>query len=212
MSDVTPLSTRIREATAAEHRAAESRGFITALMEGDYDLATYAVYLTQLAHVYRALESRESSAADPALIRDDRLTRLPSITADLRALGLAAWTAEAPMASTLAYVARLEEAAAGDAPRYLAHHYTRYLGDLSGGQAIGARMKSLYGASDEQLSFYRFEQIPAGPRYKNEYRAAMDAVGFTPEQEDAFVDEALVAFRLNGAVFDELGSRVGVPA
>ncbi|MFW2513725.1 heme oxygenase (biliverdin-producing) [Demequina sp. SO4-13] len=212
MAPSTTLSARIREATAAEHRAAETRGFITRLMDGEFDLATYTRYLIQYAHVYRALESRTPQPGDPALINDSRLDRFPSIASDLDHLGASDWATHAPVDATHAYCAHLKSIPVDDVPRYLAHHYTRYLGDLSGGQAIGTLMSRHYGATPEQLSFYRFEKIPAAPRFKAEYRAALDALDFTPDQEQAFVDESLVAFRLNGAVFDELGATQPSPA
>ncbi|MFW7414143.1 heme oxygenase (biliverdin-producing) [Demequina sp. SO4-18] len=212
MTTSSALSVRIREATAAEHRAAETRGFITRLMDGEFDLATYTRYLVQYAHVYRALESRPARPGDPALINDSRLDRYPSIASDLKHLGAADWDSHGATDATRAYCAHLEAIPEDDIPRYLAHHYTRYLGDLSGGQAIGTLMSRHYGATADQLSFYRFEQIPAAPRFKNEYRAALDALDFTPEQEQSFVDESLVAFRLNGAIFDELGETQPSPA
>lgn len=208
MTPSSTLSVRIREATAIEHRAAETRGFITRLMDGEFDLPTYTRYLIQYAHVYRALESRPAQPGDPALINDSRLDRFPSIASDLAHLGATDWEAQQPIDAAVAYAAHLKALPVDDVPRYLAHHYTRYLGDLSGGQAIGALMARHYGASPEQLSFYRFEQITAAPRFKNEYRAALDALEFTPAQEQAFVDESLVAFRLNGAIFDQLGDTV----
>ena len=48
----------IRAASADDHRATESRGFITRLMGGGLSLSDYARYLVQYAHVYEALESR----------------------------------------------------------------------------------------------------------------------------------------------------------
>ena len=208
MTSPTPLSTRVRAATASAHRAAETRGFITRLMDGEFDLATYATYLTQYAHVYRAIESRTPQPDDPALINDPRLHRFPSIASDLAGLGIHEWEATEPLKSTLAYARHLDELGDTDAPRYLAHHYTRYLGDLSGGPAIGALMARHYGASPAQLSFYRFEQIDSAPRFKNAYRAALDSLDFTAAQEEDFIAESQFAFVLNGAIFDELGTTV----
>lgn len=209
MTESSPLSARIREATAIEHKAAETRGFITRLMDGEFDLATYTHYLVQYAHVYRALESRMPQPGDPAFINDTRLDRFPAIASDLSHLGASDWDDHAPLPATEAYVSHLESIPAADVARYLAHHYTRYLGDLSGGQAIGALMARHYGATPDQLAFYRFDALESGPRFKNEYRASLDALDFTPAQEDVFVAESLAAFRFNGAIFDALGESVG---
>lgn len=45
----------------------------------------------------------------------------------------------------------------------LAHAYVRYLGDLSGGQVIGARIKKAYGLNGQDgTAFYRFDEGSAG--------------------------------------------------
>ena len=45
----------------------------------------------------------------------------------------------------------------GQAPLLLAHAYVRYLGDLSGGQIIGGRIKRAYGLKDKDgIAFYDF--------------------------------------------------------
>jgi hypothetical protein len=45
----------------------------------------------------------------------------------------------------------------GQAPLLLAHAYVRYLGDLSGGQIIGGRIKRAYGLKEQQgTAFYDF--------------------------------------------------------
>src|SRR5690606_4448205 len=98
----------VREATRAQHRDAESRRFITALMGGELSLADYTTYLAQLAYVYRALESRTPRPDDPAIVVDPRLPRFASIQADLAALGVTDWEGEHPaLPETLAYVERL---------------------------------------------------------------------------------------------------------
>jgi len=61
-----------------------------------------------------------------------------------------------------------------------------------------------YGASAEQLSFYRFEGIDNVVRFKNEYRAALDAVELSQAQHDAVIVEAQLAFVKNQDVFGDL--------
>ncbi len=200
------LSDALRSATMAQHQHAETRPFVASLMGGELSLADYVRYLGQFAHVYEALESR-AVPADPSPIADPRLARLAAIEADLAALGVAdRHTAHPALPATAAYVARLREVAQGGAAEYLAHHYTRYLGDLSGGQAIGAMIARHYGATPEQLAFFRFEDIEKPVLYKREYRAAMDAIEFSEAERAAAVAEARRAFDFNAAIFDELGA------
>jgi heme oxygenase len=157
-----------------------------------------------MAWVYEALESRTPSETDFA-IYDPRLDRLAEIEKDLVALGAADWRTSHPaLASTERYTERLREFVATDDPRFVAHHYTRYLGDLSGGQAISRLVARHYAATDEQLSFYRFDGIDNNVQFKRDYRAQLDALPLSDEQSAAVVAEALAAFEFNGALFDEL--------
>ncbi|HWK19465.1 MAG TPA: biliverdin-producing heme oxygenase [Microbacteriaceae bacterium] len=203
----TPLSELLRSATADQHQRAETRPFIADLMGGALTLGDYVDYVAQFAYVYEALESRDTSA-DPAPLHDPRLARLASIESDLAAFGAADWRTTHPaLPSTAAYAARLRELSVGRYAEYLAHHYTRYLGDLSGGQAIGAMIARHYGATPEQLAFFHFADIEKPVIYKREYREALDALELTAEEREAVVAEARAAFDFNAAVFDELGSR-----
>jgi heme oxygenase len=105
--------------------------------------------------------------------------------------------------ATAAYVGRLSGIDPTDLPRYLAHHYTRYLGDLSGGQAIARLVARHYGAREDQLSFYRFDGIDTVP-FKREYREGLDHLGFDESQVATFLAEASESFRLNSALFADL--------
>ncbi|OJX63203.1 MAG: hypothetical protein BGO95_09085 [Micrococcales bacterium 73-13] len=204
------LSELLRASTSDQHRRAETRTFISALMGGELALEDYVRYLAQLAHVYEALESRDASD-DPAPLGDPRLARLAAIESDLAALGVADWRERHPaLPSTAAYAARLREVAAGGVPEYLAHHYTRYLGDLSGGQAIGAMIARHYGATPEQLSFYRFDGIEKPVVYKRAYREALDALELDEAERGIAAAEAQAAFDHNAAMFDELDARADV--
>lgn len=201
------LAARLREATAAEHRDTESRAFVARLMDGELDLDAYVRYLAQYAHVYRALESRTAGPGDPAFIDHPALPRFPSIVSDLSRLGATDWEAShPPLPATKAYVGRIEDVS-DHLPRYVAHHYTRYLGDLSGGQLIAKRVAGHYGATDDQLSFSRFDAIDRPGPFKVEYRRGLDSLEFDDHDEAALIDEAKRAFRLNADVFDALGAR-----
>ena len=91
--------------------------------------------------------------------------------------------------------------------RLLAHHYVRYLGDLSGGQVIGRMMQRHYGVSDECVTFYRFAEIPKTKPYKDNYRAALDALPIDAADRERLLAEAADAFLLNLNLFNALGAR-----
>jgi heme oxygenase len=205
--DTSNLAQLVRTATARAHSSAENSPFIVALMGGELSLADYERYLAQYAWIYEALEARAHVAGDPAII-DPGLDRFASIEHDLAALsgdaGESGWRERHPMLpATAAYVGRLSGIDPTDLPRYLAHHYTRYLGDLSGGQAIARLVARHYGAREDQLSFYRFDGIDTVP-FKREYREGLDHLGFDESQVATFLAEASESFRLNSALFADL--------
>lgn len=207
-TDAEPLDVAalVRAASADDHKAAESRGYIVQLMGGELSLEEYTRYLAQFGWVYEALEERGSRDGDPAVF-DPELARLAAIESDLAALGAADWRTSHPAhPATIEYAAHLR-AVSGDDVRYLAHHYTRYLGDLSGGQAIARLVARHYGATPEQLSFYRFDIAEDGVvRYKRGYREAMNDLALAPEQVDVLIAEVRTSFRMNSAIFEALSA------
>ncbi len=211
---LTPLSVQMREGSQAEHTAAEGSNFMEELLGGRVNERGYAEYLHRFLGVYQSLESvgREhvaNSTAAAALI-DAALDREGPITRDLAFWSKGAITPETPLNSpaTEAYRARVE-AAAGDPLKFIAHHYTRYLGDLSGGQAIGRILGRAFGLEAGQgVDFYEFPTIEKVKLYKDNYRTNLDGLDLTPAEQTAVVAEVKVAFALNQALFDELAERL----
>lgn len=202
------LSTLMREGSQAEHTSAENSGFMTQLLAGRSDVATYTLFLRQLAVVYEALESVGRELADHPVagaVVDEALVRGAAIEADLDHLGGADWRALPVGASAVAYAERIR-ATRDDAALYLAHHYTRYLGDLSGGQAIGRILQREYDVADEGVTFYAFAAIPKPKPYKDAYRAALDALPLDDAAKQRVVDEVRTAFALNEALFAEMAA------
>jgi heme oxygenase len=107
--------------------------------------------------------------------------------------------------ATREYVARVSSIGGIEDVRLLAHHYTRYLGDLSGGQAIGVLVRRHYGLTEEQTRFYLFAKIKAVVPFKENYRAAVDNLEITDEELLVLVAEVRAAFKLNQQLFIELG-------
>jgi heme oxygenase (biliverdin-producing, ferredoxin) len=203
--EVLDVAALIRAASSEDHKATESRGFVTRLMSGELDLDAYTRYLAQLAWVYEALESWERRHDDPSVFVPE-LERLGPMESDLAALGAGQWrTMHAPLPATEAYVEHLHEIVAErDAVRQLAHHYTRYLGDLSGGQAIAKLVARHYDASEDQLTFYRFDGIGDVVPFKRSYREGINGLRLDAASVDLLVAEVRASFRFNAAIFDDL--------
>lgn len=201
-----PLSAAMREGSRAEHRRTEQSPFLARLLDGRVDERGYADYLRRLRAVYDALEAAISDRRDDpavAAVHDPALERLPAIDADLRHWDGDGTTAVDSPASE-AYRARIE-AARGWGGLLVAHHYTRYLGDLSGGRAVGRALDRTFGLTGAGVAFYDFPRIPHPKPYKDAYRRRLDALGLTRHEKARVVEEVRVAFRLNRAVFAELG-------
>lgn len=80
----------------------------------------------------------------------------------------------------------------------VAHAYTRYLGDLSGGQVLGKiTQKSLRLSSSEGLSFFSFPGVSSANRFKQLYRSRMNSIELTAAQRSEVLQEAVDAFQLN---------------
>ena len=103
------------------------------------------------------------------------------------------------------YVDRLEEVAEHNPYLLIAHHYTRYIGDLSGGQILkNIAQNALQPRDGEGLKFYDFPRIDNAKEWKVKYRSTLDTLELDQSQVDALIAEANNAFRLNMLLFDEL--------
>ncbi|MGV0815476.1 biliverdin-producing heme oxygenase [Mycolicibacterium boenickei] len=199
---VRSLSVAMREDSRSEHDAAEHSSFMSELLGGRVNEQGYVDYLLRLRAVYRTLEDTvRARRSDPvvAAFYDPMLERSATIDADLDHWAPdSAREVDSPAAR--AYCTRIAESDWGGA--LVAHHYTRYLGDLSGGQAIGRILDRAFGVGGAGLSFYEFP-MRAKP-YKDGYRDRLDALDLDRDDIDRVVDEVKVAFALNQALFDEL--------
>lgn len=205
---MSPLSVLLRESSRPEHTEAETRPFVTMLMGGELTVANYVAYLANLAPVYRALEAQSHSGAariGTENLWNDGLDRVASIEHDLDALGAVDNGSSALTEEALDYASYLETLGGRADLRLVAHHYTRYLGDLSGGQAIGALVARHYGLSADQLTFCAFPAIDNIVRFKDSYRETLDRIPLDSHDRDLLVDEVKKAFRYNQAIFEALG-------
>ncbi|MFG2821176.1 heme oxygenase (biliverdin-producing) [Kitasatospora sp. NPDC048365] len=217
---LTPFSTVLRTASSAEHEAAENSSFMSHLLGGRLGVDAYADLTGQLWYVYRALEERfEELAAHPVagLVTTGALLRTAAIERDLEHLNGPDWRSRvAPLPATAAYVARIGELAEEWPVGYVAHHYTRYLGDLSGGQIIRGVAEKTWGFERKGpgVRFYVFEEIDNPAAFKREYRARLDAVGEALDEMERrrVVEECRRAFVLNGAIFRDLDARYPLSA
>ncbi|GAA3210103.1 biliverdin-producing heme oxygenase [Actinocorallia longicatena] len=207
------FSAQLRQASIQDHAAAESTSYIGDLMAGTLPVTAYAALSVQLHAVYSVLEEasdahRERPVAGPFCFEE--LRRRPALEADLALLLGPDWAKEAELTeATRAYVERLREVAFDWPGGFVAHHYVRYMGDLSGGQIIGRGVERAYaleGGAGAQ--FYRFPLIPKPKNFKDAYRALLDEAPFDAAERDRIVAEVRLAYRLNTDVLIDLGALV----
>lgn len=200
--NTTALSVLFRDGSKAEHEETESASFITELLAGRVSEQGYADYLARLQRVYVALEATGRVLAnDPIAVAviDPALERSAAIAEDIKHWG----AGDATSAATDAYVARLE--AIIDSPvEFVAHHYTRYLGDLSGGRAIGQILRTTFELEATGAAFYDFPEIAKPKPYKDAYRIRLDSLPLSAEQKLAALEEVKAVFGFNGGIFAEL--------
>ncbi|MFF9333534.1 biliverdin-producing heme oxygenase [Streptomyces albogriseolus] len=213
-----PFSTLIRTASHEWHVEAETSAFMTALLGGRLGVDAYARYTEQLWFVYEALESGARDLASDRVagpfIRPE-LFRLAALERDLGHLRGPDWRATlTALPATRVYADRVATVARAWPAGYIAHHYTRYLGDLSGGQVIRDKAERTWGFAKkgDGVRFYVFERIANPAAFKREYRALLDAVAVDELEKQRVVAECRRAFSLNSDVFRALGEEFPLSA
>ncbi|MFH9179258.1 heme oxygenase (biliverdin-producing) [Streptomyces albogriseolus] len=213
-----PFSTLIRTASHERHVEAETSAFMTALLGGRLGVDAYARYTEQLWFVYEALESSARDLASDRVagpfIRPE-LFRLAALERDLRHLRGPDWRATlTALPATRVYADRVATVARAWPTGYVAHHYTRYLGDLSGGQIVRDRAERTWGFArkGDGVRFYVFEDIANPAAFKREYRALLDGVAVDDLEKQRVVAECGRAFSLNSDVFRALGEEFPLSA
>jgi heme oxygenase len=205
-----PLSERVRTGTRAEHDAVQGSGFLAALAAGRLPVQAYADLAAQHWFIYETLEQAARAMTDDPVAGDfvfRALFRLPALSADLRFLLGAEWADRiVALPSTTVYCTRMRTVAFDRPAAFIAHHYARYLGDLSDGQYLGPSIARAYGLNVDGHRFFVFEGIDA-PAFRSRYRGLLDRLRWSRGEQNGFVAEASRAYRLNLAVLDELNQR-----
>ncbi|MEY2228464.1 MULTISPECIES: heme oxygenase (biliverdin-producing) [Streptomyces] len=212
------FSTVIRVASHEQHTEAETSTFMSDLLGGRLGVDAYTRYTEQLWFVYRALEDAAESLKDDPVAGpfiQPELMRVAEIERDLAHLVGPDWRESVTaLPATRAYADRVARCAAEWPGGYVAHHYTRYLGDLSGGQIIRDKAERTWGfeRKGDGVRFYVFSDISNPAAFKRTYRELLDAIVADDLEKQRIIDECKRAFDFNGAVFRELGEQFPLSA
>lgn len=216
------LARALKHGTQKAHRTIERVALVRSFLRGAIDRGTYARLLFNLRRVYIQLEAGLTLHRGhpllgrlylPVLFRQRELER------DLQALsahgvpapapsgGSAGAHEEAGSAATDRYCQRLAHLTEEDPALLIGHFYTRYLGDLSGGQILRRLLAPVLSLPPgEGLCFYDFAGYPDPAPLRDEVRQRLDGLAVDPTGPlgQRLVDEARHAFALNQALFEEL--------
>lgn len=188
---------------------AENVGFVKCFLKGVVEKDSYRSLVKNLYFVYTAIEEEMAKHQNHAILSKiyfPELNRKQSLEEDLSYYYGPNWREEAtPSAAGQAYVQRIREVSESEPELLVAHSYTRYLGDLSGGQVLKKIAQTAMNLSDgEGTAFYEFEEIADAKEFKNKYRQEMNDLPIDQATADRIVAEANAAFGMNMNMFNEL--------
>jgi len=196
----------MKKETWDEHEASKDSNFAISIMSGELGKEGFIEWQRALYPIYVILEDiLKKNRKDPVLhIFDHRkLDRAERIFDDLQKLGADPVKNPSPLKTVPPYIAAIEKAS--ESPqRLMAYHYTRYMGDMNGGQVIARAMENVCGIDREALSCYDFSEIGDGYHYRKQYKTLLELSPWTEEEREAFIDEAKIAYARNADFFEEL--------
>ena len=203
------LATKLREGTKKAHTMAENVGFVRCFLRGVVEKNSYRKLVANFYFVYSAMEEElERHREHPVVskIYFPELHRKQTLESDLAYYYGANWRDEVSLSAVgQAYVDRIREVANTQPELLVGHSYTRYLGDLSGGQVLkGIAQRAMNLVDGEGIAFYEFETINDEKAFKAAYRQSLDEIAVDEALADQIVEEANDAFGLNMKMFQEL--------
>ena len=205
---MTDLAKQLKEGTKESHSAAENTKFVASFLRGVISNENYGLLVANFYFVYRAMEEEINKLEDNPIVSKlivPGLGRRQALAADCEYFYGENWSDHiTPSEACQQYVNRIRDVAATQPELLVAHAYTRYMGDLSGGQILKGIAEKALLLTDGGLDFYEFPEIPDTKAFKVEYRAALDGLDLDQHQINAIITEANYAFRLNMYMFEEL--------
>ncbi len=203
------LAIKLRSGTQHSHSETENIGFMKCFVKGLVDRNCFAKFLSNLYFVYSELElaiENYKNHSCVGVIYFPELNRKNNLEKDLEFYYGSDWRNKiAPSPQAQNYISRIREVSGKEPELLIGHAYTRYMGDLSGGQMLQKVVQSTLNLEGYQgTSFYNFEQIPDKTAFKNKYRQALDKVPIDDKTAEKIVLEANKSFSFNMKIAKEL--------
>lgn len=223
------LSELLGAGTKQVHDQAENNVFVKDFLRGRIRKELFKLGAVALYFTYTALEEEIERNKDhpefAPLYFPTELHRHDALARDLEYFYGPDWQNLVSCSpATQHYVDRIHEVGQTDPVLLVAHSYTRYMGDLSGGQVLKkvAQRALKLPPTGEGLEFYHFEGIHSAKAFKQLYRSRMNELDLSAATKERIVEEAVRAFHFNIGVFEELeeigktlkdeGMETGMPA
>jgi len=192
---------RLKSDTAAQHAEAESKPLEAALVSGAIGHDQYKKYLAQRWLIHRELEA----ATDAALRKDSRLGSLglpdlyqtKNLETDLAQLGVDQKSIQ-PLKGATKLIAEIKNAAS---PATLMGIYYVFEGSKNGARYIA---KALGGRARITALKYLDPHGEAQRGLWMKFRADMDAIAWTPAEQDSMVQAAQATFTAISSLDDEI--------
>ena len=195
------IMARLKSETAAQHAEAESKPLEAALVSGAIGQDQYKKYLAQRWLIHRELEA----ATDAALKKDSRLSSLglpdlyqtKNLESDLAQLGVDVKSVQ-PMKGATRLITEIKNAAS---PATLMGIYYVFEGSKNGARYIA---KALGGRARITALKYLDPHGEAQRGLWMKFRADMDAIAWTPAEQDSMVQAAQATFTAISSLDDEI--------
>lgn len=193
------------------HDSAEKTGFLKRLMDGKASKESYAEYLFNIYEIYKTIEFnlekyRENPVVNKFAIK--KVYRTEEIYKDLKFLLGEKLSEMKLLASTKAYIDRINEVSEKQPELLIAHAYSRYLADLFGGRSIYKMLREAYEIEPEGLNYYVYDEIFEGAEdmraFVMEYHGMLNEVNFDTKLEEKFINEVSNSYVYNIAISNEL--------
>ncbi|MGI0494796.1 heme oxygenase (biliverdin-producing) [Alkalinema pantanalense CENA528] len=205
----TNLALKLREGTKKAHTMAENTGFIACFLRGTVEKSSYRKLVANLYYVYSTMEEEMHKLRNHPVMGKmyfPELDRKGSLEKDLEYYYGPNWRSEiSPSPATKAYIDEIKKVGTEQPELMVAHLYTRYIGDLSGGQILKKIAVNAMNLNEgEGTNFYEFKHIDDEKAFKKMYRETLDSLEIDAATVDQIVNEANGAFHHNMNMFKEL--------
>lgn len=204
------LSETFKESTSHIHKTIEEHPFLVLLCKEELTPVQYFSHLIDLKCVYDSLDDsiKSSLAKEPRLknICFKGLERSSALKKDLLAPEFFGLTGT-PSTQAKAYKHHLEKISNVKPILLIAHAYTRYLGDLSGGMML---KRHIANAWPHAVNFYDFDSLlkdndlESVKAFKELFKTKINSLQISAEELEALSLEANEAFILSGNLFNAI--------